>query len=255
MKISMATYSLRDEIKEIGMEGIADFLDEIGLKYVEVNNVFTKPERLPKDAKLFRDRGIEPILLTVDGNNYFMPDEEDRQDQFEYMKKWLDAADAAGIKMVRANMGHAFPGIYPEDDIALADLVETFKPIQEYAESLGITHVFENHGRQSSDVKFQLKVKEHFPSEKMGYLLDTGNYDPKSDVYENIGKLGDSIKIVHAKTYDFDNQGEETQLDFNKIISELKKIGFNGFYSIEFEGELDPRTGVRNTLALLKKYL
>ncbi|MHA1679604.1 MAG: sugar phosphate isomerase/epimerase family protein [Promethearchaeota archaeon] len=255
----MATYSLRDEIKDIGMAGIADFLEEIGLKFVEINNVFTTPEKLVQDARIFRDRGIEPILLTVDGNNFFMPfdedGDEDRKYQFNFMKKWLDAAKNAGISTVRSNMGRAFPGIHANDDEALADLIDTFKPVQEYAESLGITYVFENHGGLSSNVEFQLKFKKEFPSDNVGFLLDTGNYDPKSDVYENIAKLGNSIMVVHAKTYDFDENGEETQLNFEKIILGLKETGFDGYYSIEFEGKMDNRTGVKKTLKLLKKYL
>lgn len=237
------------------MEGIASFLTSIGLNKVEINNKFTKPGKLPGDVQLFKNHGIDTILLTVDGNNFFMPDEEDREDQFSFMKPWLDAASTAGIPMVRSNMGHAFPGIYPEDDIALKDLVETFKPIQDYAEEKNIVYVFENHGGLSSDVDFQLKFKEHFPTEMVGFLLDTGNYKPKSQVYDNITKLCDSIKIVHAKTYDFDEHGEETQLNFKRIIAALQQVGFEGYYSIEFEGKLDPREGVKKTLALLKKYL
>ncbi len=261
MQISCASYSLRDEIKQIGMAGVADFLNELGIKFVEINNVFTTPEKLVTDAKTFTSKGITPIMLTVDGNNFFIPDDKededvqaDRKKQFEFMKAWLDAAHAAGITIVRSNMGHAFPGLFASDDDALAGIEGTFKPIQKHAESLGITYVFENHGGHSSDVDFQVKFKQRFPSDKVGFLLDTGNYDPKSNVYKNIGKLGKAIKIVHAKTYDFDANGEETQLDFKRIMGELRKVGFDGYFSIEFEGKMPAREGVKKTLALLKKH-
>ncbi|MFX0097978.1 MAG: sugar phosphate isomerase/epimerase family protein [Candidatus Hodarchaeota archaeon] len=274
----MATYSLRMEIGKIGMKGVADFLEELGIKFVEINNTLTKSKKLKENAELFKKRGITPVLLTIDGNNFFVPsgDEKGHKKQMEFMKPWLDAAKEAGISIVRANMGHGvdlWPAPprdmyddeeeYQEDmeeyngefDRIMRDIVETFKPIQEYAESLGITFTFENHGGPSSNVDFQVKFKEHFPSDKMGFLLDTGNYKPKDEVYENIGKLGDSIKIIHAKTYDFDENGEETQLDFKRIIAELKEVGYDGYYSIEFEGEMNAREGVKKTLALLKKYL
>jgi L-ribulose-5-phosphate 3-epimerase len=258
MNISVATYSLRDSIKQIGMAGVADYLNKIGVKFVEINNMFTTAQKLPDDVKLFASKGIKTVLLTYDGNNFFMPADddaaEDRQDQFDQMKPWIDAAKATGIPMIRANMGHPL-GIIKKEAKMLKDLVATFKPIQEYAEKLGISLVFENHGGPSSEVDFQLKVKKVFPSDKMGYLLDTGNYKPKDLVYENIGKLGKAIKIVHAKTYDFDAKGEETQLDFKRIITALKAVGFAGFFSIEFEGKLEAKEGVEKTLALLKKYL
>nr|MDO8110660.1 sugar phosphate isomerase/epimerase [Candidatus Sigynarchaeota archaeon] len=256
-KISVATYSLRDSIKQIGMAGVAAFLKENGIDNVEINNVFTTAQKLPEDVKLFASKGIKTVLLTFDGNNFFIPDdgEEDRKDQLNLMKPWLDAAKASGISILRSNMGHPMEGIFKDQAQMLKDLAATFKPIQEYAEKLGITYVFENHGGQSSDVDFQVKFKKLFPSDKMGYLLDTGNYDPKKLVYENIAKLGNAIKIVHAKTYKFNKKGEETQLDFKRIIDGLKKVGFDGYYSIEFEGKGDAKDGVKKTIALLKKYL
>jgi sugar phosphate isomerase/epimerase len=253
--ISVACYSLRDEIKKIGMDGMADFLNEIGVENVEINTIYTKAENLAEDVKVFEAKGIKTVLATLDGNNFFIPDEpEDRQDQFDLIKPWLDAAAASGIGVFRSNMGTPL-GIFKNKKKMLQDLVDTFRPIQEYAESLGITYVFENHGGESSDVDFQLKVKQAFSSDKMGFLLDTGNYKPKELVYENIAKLGSAIKIIHAKTYEFDENGEETQLDFKRIIEGLKAVGFDGYYSIEFEGKGDAREGVKSTVALLQKYL
>lgn len=255
----MACYSLRDYINDIGMAGIADFLNETGIENVEINTSFTKPEQLPGEVALFADKGIKTILLTYDGNNFFIPDdgEEDREDQFNSIKPWLDAAKESGISIFRSNMGQ--PMFIEAEDEWLHDIVGTFKPIQEYAESLGITYVFENHGGPSCDVDFQLKVKEQFPSDMFGFLLDTGNYDREQLrpflVYENIPKLGSAIKIIHAKTYAFDDDGNETRLDFERIIQALKNVGFDGYYSIEFEGEGEAMDGVRKTKALLEKYL
>lgn len=251
----MAIYSLREYIKDIGMAGIANFLNEIGIENVEINAKYTTAQQLPDDVRLFADNGIKTILLTFDDNNFFIPDEgeEDREDQFNFIKPWLDAAKESGISIFRSNMGHPM-GI--EDELEqLHDLVTTFKPILEYAENLDITYVFENHGGPSSNVDFQVQVKEQIPSDMFGFLLDTGNYDPKSLVYNNIPKLGSAIKIIHAKTYEFDDDGNETQLDFERIVQALKDIGFDGYYSIEFEGEGEAMDGVRKTKALLEKYV
>ena len=68
-------------------------------------------------------------------------------------------------------------------------------------------------------------------------------------------KLGKSIKIVHAKCYNFDAEGNETQLDYKKIIDNLNAVGFTGDYSIEFEGSAPDIEGVTKTIALLRKYL
>jgi sugar phosphate isomerase/epimerase len=253
--ISVASYSLRNLLKDpsFGFKGIADFLEKQEIKYVELNNIFLKPETFSETVKIFTDKGITPIMITVDGNNFFQKNEKGGKKQFEFMKTWLDLAKSADIPFVRANMGRNLGFLKKTDTIE--NFVACFTPILEYAEKLGIKFVFENHGGKSSDVNFQIKVKEKFPSPYMGYLLDTGNYNPKDLVYENILKLKDSILMIHAKTYSFDENGDDTKLDFKKIIENLKKVGYDGYYSIEFEGEGPDIEGVEKTIALLRKYL
>ena len=253
-KISVASYSFRNSIKNgMSWEKIADKLNEWGIKFVELNNAFMKPKEVPDVAKIFKNKGITPILLTIDGNNYFQGTPEGQKGQFEWMKPWIDGAHAAGITTIRANMGSFKSMLFKGR--AFKQIVATFTPILEYCEKLGITHTFENHGGLSANVDFQLKFKQAFPSKFMGYLLDFGNYRPKPLVYENIGKLKDSIKIIHAKAYEFDQNEEDTQLDYGRIIGELKKIGYDGYYSIEYEGSLKDIDGILLTYKLLKKYL
>ncbi|MHA1684431.1 MAG: sugar phosphate isomerase/epimerase family protein [Promethearchaeota archaeon] len=252
--ISVATYSFRQMIKDgMTFEQIAEKLGQWNVENVEINNGYTTAKGLAGAVNLFADQGIKTVLLTFDGNNFFQKKEADRKEQFDLMKPWIDAASSAGIKIMRANMGHH--KVKKNTDKALDKIVGTFKPILELAESAGITFVFENHGSLSSNINFQLRLKEQFPTEHMGYLLDCGNYHPKEQAYENIGKLGKAIKIVHAKTYDFNEAGEETTLDYGKIVGELKKIGYDGYYSVEYEGPLPPLEGIEKTINLLKKYL
>ena len=254
-KLSVATYAARHIINDSpkGMEEFADFLVEQKVPFVEINNMFTKPEKLQETVRIFTDRGITPNQLTIDGNNFFQKSEKARKKQFDFMKKWIDAAHESSIPMVRANMGHDLGLIRKTGTVE--NLVATFKPIMDYTERLGISFVFENHGGKSSDINFQLAVKKAFDTPKMGYLLDTGNYNPKDLIYENILKLKDSILVVHAKTYAFDETGEETKLDFKKIIENLKTINFDGIYSVEFEGNLPDFEGIKKTLNLLRKYV
>src|SRR6056297_387087 len=205
--IAVATWSVRHALKDesIGFEGVADFLNENNINFIEINNRFTTPKELPGVIDLFEEYGISTFQLTVDGNNFFQKKEKKRKEQFDFMKKWIDPASKKGVKYIRANMGRRL-GFFRRSD-KIENLLATFHPIMQYIESKGMTFVFENHGGKSSDVEFQLKVKNEIPSEHFGYLLDMGNYRPKEEVYENIMKLGDAIKVVHAKAYGFDEQG------------------------------------------------
>jgi sugar phosphate isomerase/epimerase len=59
--------------------------------------------------------------------------------------------------------------------------------------------------------------------------------------------------MAHAKGYSFDSVGNETTLDYPRIIKLLNQIGYNGDINIEFEGPLPDFEGVEKTLALLQR--
>jgi len=254
MQISISTYSFRDLIRQFwSFNQIGDKLNELNVKFVEINNSFTNPNGLIKICDMFREKGINPILLTIDGNNYFQKSDKNRKEQFEWMKKWIDAAKNSNINMIRANMGHQ--KLTRNFNKPLRKITHTFKPILDYCEKNEIVHTFENHGGISANIEFQILFANQFNSKYFGYLLDTGNYNPKSLIYENIKKLGKLIKIVHAKMYNFDENGFESTLDYNKIIQLLKEINYDGYLSIEFEGSLSPIEGIEKSVALLRKLI
>ena len=118
------------------------------------------------------------------------------------MKPWIDAAHKNNMKYLRVNMGHSI-GLFRSDK--LENLILTFKPILEYMESQGMTFVFENHGGKSSNIDFQLKVKERLPSKNFGYLLDCGNYRPKI-LFIHHPKLANQFWLS-IKMYNFDENG------------------------------------------------
>ncbi|MHA1820664.1 MAG: sugar phosphate isomerase/epimerase family protein [Promethearchaeota archaeon] len=258
MQIAVSTYSFREYIRNEGwtLNKIALTLKDLGIPYVEINNIFTTPEDFGENVKDFKENDVQTILLTIDGNNYFQTNSRGRKKQFEFMKKWIDAANNSGVKLIRANMGHSRSRKKPK---ALKRILNTFLPILDYCSQLEITHVFENHGSLSSNIEFQImllnKIKSLSKDKYFGYLVDTGNYSPKNLIYDNILKLSNSIKIVHAKMYSFNEDGEESVLNYEKIIKNLKQVGFDGFLSIEYEGKDDPLEGVKKSIQLLKKYI
>ena len=52
----------------------------------------------------------------------------------------------------------------------------------------------------------------------------------------------------------FDENGNETKLDYQKLIQIVADSGFEGYIGTEYEGPLeDPKEGVRLTKALVQK--
>ena len=63
-------------------------------------------------------------------------------------------------------------------------------------------------------------------------------------------------KGVGAKTDDFDEQGEQPEMDYKRLLGLVKESGFSGYIGVEYEGFNQPEDeGIRNTIKLLKRYL
>ena len=103
-----------------------------------------------------------------------------------------------------------------------------------------------------------------------GTLPDFGNFciekiDPENyfsqcineyDKYQGMTELMPYAKAVSAKSYDFDTNGEESTIDFKKIIDITKEFNYDGYYGIEYEGlNLGENDGIIKTKKLLEKYL
>jgi sugar phosphate isomerase/epimerase len=59
---------------------------------------------------------------------------------------------------------------------------------------------------------------------------------------------------VSAKAYDFDSDGNETILDYQKLLSIVKKSGYKGFIGVEYEGDhLSEEEGIIATRKLIEK--
>ena len=61
-----------------------------------------------------------------------------------------------------------------------------------------------------------------------------------------------AAKALSAKSYDFDDKGNETSIDYVKMLRIVKESGYNGYIGIEYEGDrLSERDGIMATRDLL----
>ena len=61
-------------------------------------------------------------------------------------------------------------------------------------------------------------------------------------------------KAVSAKSYDFNEEGDETKIDYYKMLQIVKKSGYTGFIGVEYEGNvLGEEEGILATKELLLK--
>ena len=74
------------------------------------------------------------------------------------------------------------------------------------------------------------------------------------DRYLGVKEMMPWAKGVSAKSYDFDAAGNETTIDYTRILKIVKDSGFKGRIGIEYEGPtLSEEDGVMATKKLLEK--
>ena len=93
---------------------------------------------------------------------------------------------------------------------------------------------------------------------RCGTLPDFGNFrisaDEQYDYYKGVAELMPFAKAVSAKSYDFDEEGNETRIDFHRMMKIVLDAGYSGWVGIEYEGgRLSEPAGIKATKALLER--
>jgi sugar phosphate isomerase/epimerase len=271
-KISLAEWSIHQALtnkevaeKEFGRQITnLDFpqlaREQFGVDGIEFVNQFFKDKahdsNYLKDLKSrANDVGVTCVLIMIDGEedeNFGSNDRARRDKAVENHKKWVDAAAALGCHAIRINTGHHYS---PTDVAATA---EDCSRLTEYGDQHGIKIICENHGGVSSNPDAMVALMKAVNKPTFGTLPDFGNF-PESggkytiDVYNAIARMMPYAKGVSAKSYDFDDSGRETKLDYARLLKIVTDAGYRGFVGIEYEGErLSEPDGIKATKKLLE---
>jgi sugar phosphate isomerase/epimerase len=266
-RISLAQWSLNRAIKG----GTLDPLDfplvakrDYGIDAIEFVNGFYKHKA--KDAAYLRDlrlrasgEGVACLLIMCDDEGRLGdPDDARRTAAIENHRTWLDWARELGCHSIRVNA--ASSGSIVEQRRLAADGLSRLTQV---AETMSLNVIVENHGGLSSNGEWLANVIATVNHPRCGTLPDFGNfrmfrkadgsYD-EYDRYKGVNELMPFAKGVSAKSYDFDERGEETTIDYARMMKIVIDAGYRKHVGIEFEGErLSEPDGIRATKALLER--
>ena len=181
------------------------------------------------------------------------PNKTARVQAVENHYKWIDAAAALGCHSIRVNARTGGRGALQEQAETAAD---GLRRLTEVAARSKINVIVENHGGLSSNGAWLAGVIRKVAHRRCGTLPDFGNFriddKVKYDPYKGVQELMPFAKGVSAKAYDFDAQGNETSIDFARMVSIVHAAGFSGHVGIEYEGKrLSEDDGIRATKKLL----
>jgi sugar phosphate isomerase/epimerase len=215
--------------------------------------------------KRSKDAGVVNHLLMVDDEGPLsLPDDKIRLQAVDDHKKWIEAAKYLGCLTVRVNLhGDGSP------DAKKTASIDSLSRLGDFAKTMNINVVTENHGHESSNGAWVVDVIKQVSRSNVGTLPDFGNFclsddwgDTQKeckdyyDRYKGIKELLPFAKGVSAKTYDFDENGEQPKIDYKRMLDLVKSSGFKGYIGVEYEGNTQPEEeGIRKTKLLIEKYL
>ena len=273
LKISLAQWSLNKAIKS-GELSPLDFakkarsFDIDAIEYVSglyTNHTDTlkkiSMQKLSKELlKRSDDYGIDNVLIMIDSQGSLASsNKKERLKAIDNHKKWIDFSYEIGCETMRVNLsGETKLDRWTENSI------KSLTELSDYNKNINV--VVENHGGLSSNGKYLANVIKQVKLDNCGTLPDFGNFCldgwPKSclgkfyDKYLGVEELMPFAHAVSAKSYDFDEMGNETSIDFERMINIVKSSGFQGYIGIEFEGEkMSEEEGILATKKLLEKLI
>jgi len=183
------------------------------------------------------DLGVRILLIMCDAEGDLGHKEKaKRMEAVENHKKWLDAAKFLGCHCIRVN---AYGSGTPEEHQAQA--AEGLRALCELGDALDLDVIVENHGGNTSNGAWMAGLMKRVGHRRIGTLPDFGNFnidkDTKYDRYQGVKEIVPYAKAVSAKCYDFDEKGEETTIDFHRMIKIVMDSGYHSTLGIEYEGE------------------
>lgn len=232
---------------------------EFGIDVVEYVNQFfmDKAEDRAYLAELKKrcdDNGVKSGLIMCDREGALGDaDAAARTKAVENHYKWVTAAAYLGCHSIRVN-AQSSGAFGAQLDYATDGL----RRLSQFGAQHNINVIVENHGGNSSNGKWLASVIEQVGLPNCGTLPDFGNFNIAQgkayDRYLGTTELMPFARGVSAKSYAFDAQGNETTIDYLRMMRIVRDAGYRGYVGIEFEGRnMDETAGIRATQKLLEK--
>lgn len=208
------------------------------------------------------DKGLS-IPMMCCSPDFTHPDKKFREAEIAKQKRWIDMTTALGGKYCRVLSGQKRPELSIEEGIKLT--VDSIEACLRYASERGITLILENHYKDdfweypefAQKMDLFCRIVDQIEDEYFGVNFDPSNtYLAGEDPIELLLRVIERIKTMHAsdrflvngtleelKHQDIGTVGYSKLLkhgeigkglnDYDKIFSELKKVGFDSWISIE----------------------
>ncbi|MEM7601302.1 MAG: TIM barrel protein, partial [Verrucomicrobiota bacterium] len=260
LKLAVQQYSFNQQLRS-GELTIPDYpktvVEGTGIKALEYFNGHMEDKA--GDMAFFKDLrkrtddlgAVNTMMLCRSKPALDAADEAERDEAIEGYKPWLEAMKILGGQCIRVDVRS--PGDAEE---VKKNAIAGLKALTAVADSeFGLDIVVENHGSHSSNGAWVAEVMKGVAMENCGTLPDFQNFK-EYDPYQGVEEMMPWAKIICAKAKAFDEAGNETNVDFRRMLEIVKNGGFAGYIGIEFEGhDIPPVEGINLTRDLIRRIM
>ncbi len=225
------------------------------------------------------DNGVANHLILVDlqGPQLGDLDKGRREAAIQEHRPWLDVAAFLHCSGIRVNLsGFDLNGFgRPGNKQAVGDAaVQGYGRLLEYAAHSNLQVLVQNHTGYSCDPDWLVGIMRRVDNPLAGIEADPGHFQEiffsqgphhrevqgeSFDLYASWAKLMPYSRALNAKTHAFDAAGNETTMDYQRIMGIANKAGYAGYIGIEWEPEgeglkMSDSQGIEATAKLLRRY-
>jgi sugar phosphate isomerase/epimerase len=269
--IAVSTYSfwrfkdgLKLPIEQCIHESAEMCFDAVELLHIQMEN--ESNSYLQKLKRTALVNGVDLCGLSIH-QGFVSPDKQKRQRNIDHTIKCIELAYKLGIPCMRLNTGRwgttksfdqlmadrgiekPLPG-YTDAD-AYPWVIDSITECLPAAEKCGVLMTLENHWGLGRTPQGVLKIVKAVDSPWLGILTDTGNF--LEDPYDKIEMMAPHTSFIQAKTYYGGGLWYTLDLDYPRIGRIMKKYGYKGYVSLEFEGHQNYKTAIPKSLEVLRK--
>ena len=199
--------------------------------------------------------GSSVVDIAVDGrHSQYASDATERSASVKATNQWIDVAVALGSPSIRT---HIDGGKDLKPDVGLA--ADTLARSAEYGARKKVVVHLENDNPVSEDPFFIVQIIEKVNSPWLRSLPDFGNslaaHDEAFQDRAMEAMFAHAYGICHVKDGEVDEQGKASHVDLAKAFAALKKHGYKGYCSIEYDAPGDPYKPTAELVEATVKYL
>lgn len=270
-RISISTVTFRDRFKsnggkpprpgqELTLLTAPKFIrDSLDIRNVELWNLHFEDGSIAyceKVREAAAKTGSSIINIELDGSyNLSSNDPEARKKSIQFVKGWIDRANALGAPRVRPNQQSFEAASAP---FSLPTAIDSYRELTDYAHKAGVKILVKNFVGACLNIDTLISLIEGVNDPQCRLILDWGNthFDSMDARLTEFRKAYPYMEMETAKGSNFDKSYRLTDYDPTPIIRATEASGFRGIYSIElYSADNPPADPVRASRVILSSLI